>query len=337
MGKKDSMGLNQFNIKESLDLIRLWGESSEPSGQDGRKRNLRPAAVGALAVAVAVGVSAVVIGVTNAGVNARNVRNAADHQISEAVDNALGKGVLSQTTIIYAGASSNTEVLTELSGGTDLLILGVYGEYYRVSDAAGQIKGFVHKDYVDTGGIDFAAQQDFTPIVEEGNTPVTTATTKKKNTSKKVALKAISFGVSEGSIKVGQVVILGVGYSPTNATNKKCAWTVSNSEIAEVEISGDGTLCRITGLKAGSTVITATSVDGGHTASFTLTVKATSTTTSTTKPSQNAASSDEPTDTTTQQTDPTEATGSTTEQSSDPEPDETGTSSSQDGEEPVNG
>ena len=55
--------------------------------------------------------------------------------------------------------------------------------------------------------------------------------------------------------------------SPTNASDKTVVWSSSNNDVAEVSSSGV-----ITAKGAGSATITATSVDGGYTATCTITV-----------------------------------------------------------------
>ena len=56
--------------------------------------------------------------------------------------------------------------------------------------------------------------------------------------------------------------------TPSSAKDKTVIWTSSNPEVATVNGSG-----RVTGVNAGTTVITATTVDGGYTASCTVTVE----------------------------------------------------------------
>ena len=48
--------------------------------------------------------------------------------------------------------------------------------------------------------------------------------------------------------------------SPDNASNKNVTWTSSNSEVAKVKNG------KVTALKAGTAIITATTEDGGKTA-----------------------------------------------------------------------
>ena len=82
----------------------------------------------------------------------------------------------------------------------------------------------------------------------------------------------VSLDIKEETVFVGDSIALVATVSPADATNKLVRWS-SDSAIASV--TSDGV---VTALKAGTAIITATTVDGGHTASCTLTLlqKATS-------------------------------------------------------------
>ena len=91
----------------------------------------------------------------------------------------------------------------------------------------------------------------------------------------------IPTGISVRSISINPVsATIGIGGSglqlnatvtPANATDQRVTWTSSNTTIATV--TNDGL---VTGLKAGTATITATTVDGGYTARCTVTVSGTS-------------------------------------------------------------
>lgn len=70
------------------------------------------------------------------------------------------------------------------------------------------------------------------------------------------------------SVNVGKTVTISAAVSPTNAYNKDVAWTSSNTSVATVSSSGV-----VTGIAAGTAIITATTNDGSYTASSTVTVK----------------------------------------------------------------
>ncbi len=84
----------------------------------------------------------------------------------------------------------------------------------------------------------------------------------------------VSLDIKEKTIFVGDKLTLVATVSPVDATNKLVRWS-SDSAIASV--TSDGV---VTALKSGTAVITATTVDGGHTATCKLTLlqKATSVT-----------------------------------------------------------
>ena len=61
----------------------------------------------------------------------------------------------------------------------------------------------------------------------------------------------------EASVDVGSTISLSCGISPSNATNKTLSWSTSNASVATVSSSGV-----VTGVSAGSAIITATTCDG---------------------------------------------------------------------------
>ena len=81
-------------------------------------------------------------------------------------------------------------------------------------------------------------------------------------------VSGVSISTLESSINVGNTLQLEATVSPSNATNQKVTWSSSNPEIATVgETTG-----LVTGVAVGSATITATSVDGGKTATTTVNV-----------------------------------------------------------------
>lgn len=84
---------------------------------------------------------------------------------------------------------------------------------------------------------------------------------------KTVAVESISLSQTTATIETEQSLNLTVTFNPEDATNKKVTWKSSNPYYAEVNEYG-----RVKGMRAGSAVITATSDDGGHTATCNVTV-----------------------------------------------------------------
>jgi hypothetical protein len=86
-----------------------------------------------------------------------------------------------------------------------------------------------------------------------------------------VALTGISLNSSSLSLtKGGAPVSLTVSFSPSNASNTNVSWSSSNAAVATVSSSG-----AVSPVNLGSAVITATSEEGGLTATCAVTVSAT--------------------------------------------------------------
>lgn len=83
-----------------------------------------------------------------------------------------------------------------------------------------------------------------------------------------VPVTGVSLNASSGELKVGGSVTLVAAVTPTDATNKAVTWESSAPAVASVN---DGVVSALT---AGSAVITVKTADGGHMASYNLTVKA---------------------------------------------------------------
>ena len=83
-----------------------------------------------------------------------------------------------------------------------------------------------------------------------------------------IAVSGISFSESTAEVTERRSINLNPTISPSNATNTNVTWTTSNSTIATVNNGA------VKGLKPGTAVITATTVDGGYSASINVTVNA---------------------------------------------------------------
>ena len=82
-----------------------------------------------------------------------------------------------------------------------------------------------------------------------------------------VAVTGVSLNASSGELTVNGQTTLTATVVPANATNKTVTWTSSAPAVATV-VNGV-----VTALSAGTAVITATTEDGGFTATYSLTVK----------------------------------------------------------------
>lgn len=83
-----------------------------------------------------------------------------------------------------------------------------------------------------------------------------------------IAVTGIALNASSGELEKGGSVTLTATVSPANASNKTVTWTSSAPTVASV-VNGV-----VTALSAGTADITATTEDGGFTATYHLTVKA---------------------------------------------------------------
>lgn len=92
-----------------------------------------------------------------------------------------------------------------------------------------------------------------------------TAAFKTKNSANVTGVKLNKTSLS---LKMGNSAYLRASVSP-NGANKKVTWTSSDPSIATVSSAG-----KVTGIKAGTAMITATTVDGGYTAACQVTVAA---------------------------------------------------------------
>ena len=107
-------------------------------------------------------------------------------------------------------------------------------------------------------------------------TKTLTVTYKSKTTSMSITVlpntanvSGVSLNKTSATIVVGGSISLTATVSPINAANKSVNWTSSNTNAATVNSSGI-----VTGVGEGNTTITATTVDGGYTASCAVQVNA---------------------------------------------------------------
>lgn len=85
-------------------------------------------------------------------------------------------------------------------------------------------------------------------------------------TASNVPVTGVSLDKSTDSVEIGSTTTLTETVAPSNATNKTVSWSTSNSSVATVS---NGV---VTGVSAGSAVITVTTQDGGFTDTCTVTV-----------------------------------------------------------------
>ena len=99
----------------------------------------------------------------------------------------------------------------------------------------------------------------FKTIEKEIITPI-------KTTTVKVTCKG------DNTIKVGNTAELNAMILPETVTDKKVTWSVSDEEVASIEVSEDTLTCKVTGLKEGTAKVEASTEDGAFTGSYEITV-----------------------------------------------------------------
>lgn len=80
---------------------------------------------------------------------------------------------------------------------------------------------------------------------------------------------SVAVAPTNANVAIGATRQLTASVSPTTASNQSVTWTSSDATIATVDSKG-----LVTGVKAGNATITATTADGGKTATSTITVTA---------------------------------------------------------------
>ena len=113
-----------------------------------------------------------------------------------------------------------------------------------------------------------AGEAQITVKTADGNK---TATCKVTVTAANVPVTGVTVAPTSVNLAVGNTQQLTATVAPSNATNKSVTWSSNNNAIATVSASG-----LVTAKSAGTAVITATTADGGKTATCTVTVTATS-------------------------------------------------------------
>lgn len=84
-----------------------------------------------------------------------------------------------------------------------------------------------------------------------------------------IAVTGVAVTPTTVTVKIGASASLSATISPANAGNKSVAWSSNSTGVATVNANGV-----VTGVAAGTAIVTATTADGGRTASATVTVAA---------------------------------------------------------------
>ena len=83
----------------------------------------------------------------------------------------------------------------------------------------------------------------------------------------RTSVSAVSLNQSEVTMKVGETTVIVASLTPSNASWPEVIWTSSNRSVATVSPDGE-----VSAIAAGETIITATTYDGGKTATCKVTV-----------------------------------------------------------------
>lgn len=164
---------NAFNTKESFDVGNRKPPKNQPSRQ--KKNGKRPSKVRWLAV---VGIAAAAIMVSAAAVTAVMVYNHnqtfVQYDKKETVfvsetdslniqlisNDVIGTGMLFEDADILETPDANAKVIHTLPAGTDLMIYEAVGDYLKVSDSRQMNRGYVLKEKVNTGALEFDENQE---------------------------------------------------------------------------------------------------------------------------------------------------------------------------------
>lgn len=115
------------------------------------------------------------------------------------------------------------------------------------------------------------SNQNAAPVSNQNTTPVSNVVNNKasnKSLAKSIPVKSISISGAK-TVVAGSKITLKATINPSNASNKKVTWKSSNTNVATVSNSGV-----VTGVKAGSATISATTADGNKKATYKITVTA---------------------------------------------------------------
>ena len=85
-----------------------------------------------------------------------------------------------------------------------------------------------------------------------------------------IPVNGVSIDKTAASVVIGKTINLTASVSPSTATNKDVTWSVNNSNVS---ITPNSNIVTVSGITAGTSVVTVTTTDGSYTAECTITVK----------------------------------------------------------------
>lgn len=144
---------------------------------------------------------------------------------------------------------------------TRLLVEGVALDSQHYTAAAGSTVIMLKESYLKT-----LADGSYALTAEFSDGSAALALTVKLDATV-VRVIGVTLDKTNATLGVGKTMQLTASVSPTNATNTGVCYSSSDTSVATVDASG-----KVTGVKAGTTTITATTNDGGYTAICKVTV-----------------------------------------------------------------
>lgn len=179
MAEKDPHPLNQFNVKEKLDIRQKTDDTVQPSSASAPAPKfgvwLKYIALGALCAAILIIGAALVLTRLHQDILDKDsdifVTDSDSLNVRLLSSDVLATGVVYDTCAVYDAPSGSAKVLTILMRGTDLLIYDVNGDFFQVSDASKAVKGYVKKEDVNTFGIDVLPRKGRYPSSPVSSTP----------------------------------------------------------------------------------------------------------------------------------------------------------------------
>jgi uncharacterized protein YjdB len=183
------------------------------------------------------------------------------HRAFEAISSSTTTTATLQSIAITTPASKLSYSIGNKLDITGLVVTGTYsnGSTKTESISASNITGF--------NSATAAVNQVLTITDGTRTTTYKVQITTASNTLTKVT--GVSLNKSSSAISVGSSDTLIATIAPTNASNKNVTWKSSNTAVATVDSTG-----KVVGLKAGTAIVTVTTVDKSKTATCTVTVSA---------------------------------------------------------------
>lgn len=157
---------------------------------------------------------------------------------------------------LVTGTSQKLTTTLKPENSTDTLVWRSYNQSVARVDAEGNVTGVKE-------GNTFVEVRAY-----NGNVVTTVAVVQ---VTVRDGVKGISLDSYEKTIRVGDTITISPIFNPATAFNKEVKWAVSKGGVASIKASGVSNV-QVTGVKAGTTLITGTTTDGGYSVACLITV-----------------------------------------------------------------